>query len=159
MHRKHIINTPRDKLNSIPFYCWNCITLQLPHRDVDLVIKCDVHMKMFIRFLVYTLKTIDGNKDSARGILDALLKQDLEAFSTKTGRVLISESRRHNFLQKNEYRIFRQINMKYTIMRIRMKISYMAFEKQVTLMELFLLAIREAKKSFEDEGLMEVDEQ
>ena len=27
MLRKHINTLPRDRLNTVPFYCWNCVTL------------------------------------------------------------------------------------------------------------------------------------
>jgi len=40
-----------------------------------------------------------------------------------------------------EYNVFRKICLKYTLMKIRMKISYIAFEKGCTITELFLNAI------------------
>lgn len=42
---------------------------------------------------------------------------------------------------RNEYRVFNEIARKYDILRIRMKISYMAFENCITIQELFLRAI------------------
>ena len=40
MLRKHINSIPLEnlRLNKVPFYSWECITLQLEERDVDLVI-------------------------------------------------------------------------------------------------------------------------
>lgn len=39
--RKHINSLSRGDLKKIPFYSWNCITLKLKRREVDLVIKDD----------------------------------------------------------------------------------------------------------------------
>lgn len=55
MLRKHIITTPKEKLDQLPFYSWNCITLQLKTRDVDLVIRSEERMRDFIYFLIYNL--------------------------------------------------------------------------------------------------------
>ena len=72
MLRKHINSIPKDHLDKIPFYSWNCITLILPHRDVDLVIKSETLMRMFIKILVYSIKTLDGLRDSALPLIDTL---------------------------------------------------------------------------------------
>ena len=56
----------------MPFYSWQCITLNLYHRDVDLVIYDEKDMQIFLRFLVQSIETIDGNSQSSRGILDIL---------------------------------------------------------------------------------------
>ena len=40
--RKHMncFNTKKIKESEItPFYAWNCVTLQLPNRDIDLIIR------------------------------------------------------------------------------------------------------------------------
>ena len=60
MLRKQINQLPRDILDKLPFFSWNCITLQLSHRDVDLVIRKDEDMKRLIRFLVWRMRTLDG---------------------------------------------------------------------------------------------------
>jgi hypothetical protein len=81
MLRKHINMTPLEKLGALPFYCWDCITLLLPKRcgDANLVIKSETNMRLVIKFLIYQLKTIDGHKNTALGILDALNKQEVKA--------------------------------------------------------------------------------
>ena len=77
MLRKHINSLPINKQHKIPFYSWECISLQLKEREVDLVIKSEEHMKMFIKFLVYTLRTIDGCRGSAERVISALHKQSV----------------------------------------------------------------------------------
>ena len=49
--------------------------------------------------------------------------------------------------------MFKKIAFKYTLIRIRMKISFMAYEKRLTILELFLIAIKKSNKSLEDDGL------
>ena len=45
------------------------------HRDVDLVIMNQNHMDRLLKFLVFHMNTVDGNKDSAQGIYNALTTQ------------------------------------------------------------------------------------
>lgn len=39
MLRKHFNSMNLEELDDIPFLSWQCLSLQLPHRDVDIVIK------------------------------------------------------------------------------------------------------------------------
>jgi len=39
MLRKHINSLDDKSLQNLPFYSWNCITLELEHRNIDLVIR------------------------------------------------------------------------------------------------------------------------
>lgn len=45
------------------------------HRDVDLVISDEQQMNYFLKFMIYSLYTIDGRRNSAKRIIDALNKQ------------------------------------------------------------------------------------
>ena len=72
MLRKHIINSDLEEMENLPFYSWNCLTLQMSHRDVDLVIRNDSDMEKVIKFLIYSLKTLDGSKDTANKLIDQL---------------------------------------------------------------------------------------
>ena len=47
----------------------------------------------------------------------------------------------YNIKQTNEHNLFRKIYLKYLIMRIRAKISFMAFEKRMTIVEIIVNAI------------------
>ena len=60
MLRKHINLMEPYELKNLPFYSWNCLTLCLPQKDVDLVIKDETDMEKVIKFLVYHMKTVDG---------------------------------------------------------------------------------------------------
>lgn len=61
----------------MPFYTWECITIELETRDVYLVIKNEKSMNQFIKLLIYFLNSVDGNRDSAEGIKKALIKQKM----------------------------------------------------------------------------------
>ncbi len=53
------------KINKdIPFYSWECLTLILKNRDIDLVIKDESKMKIFIMFLIIKTNTFNGNRNS-----------------------------------------------------------------------------------------------
>jgi len=69
--RKHINSLHKLKeLQNLPFYCWECITIEYTkNKDLDLVIRNEKDMMDLIQFLIYTLRTIDGKKNS----LDKLL--------------------------------------------------------------------------------------
>lgn len=45
--RKHINSLNKEELKKIPFHSWNCITLKIGRRDIDLVIKNEKHMAIF----------------------------------------------------------------------------------------------------------------
>ena len=71
-------------------------------------------MLNFITLLVYQLNTIDGNRNSAKKLIQKTKNQDL---------------------------VVEKVVMKYKIMKFRMKISYMAFQKRKTVKELLLDSI------------------
>jgi hypothetical protein len=58
--RKHINSMPANEQKHLPFYSWHCITIKTINRDIDLVIKDDEQMRILIKFLVYSIDTLDG---------------------------------------------------------------------------------------------------
>lgn len=59
---------------SMPFFAWQCLSLKLNHRDVDLVIKNQKEQNNLVKYLLYNLNTIDGNVNSANGIMNLMEK-------------------------------------------------------------------------------------
>ena len=102
MLRKHINCMSRTKLDTLPFMSWNCITLRLGRRDVDLVLKNEAQMSILIKFLVYSLYTMDRKKNSAKPILDMINQGELEMFKQKTRQVVISKAQELKIISKNE---------------------------------------------------------
>jgi hypothetical protein len=116
MMRKHINSTPLKNLNEIPFFSWNCLTLQLKNRDVDLVIKDEKTMFKFLHFLIYNMKTIDGNRGSAVTILEAMLEKDMASLKKTNKKSEISDEIIQEFLQINQAKLYNKILQKYKIM-------------------------------------------
>lgn len=56
----------------MPFFSWNCLTLSITGREIDLVVKDDKEMQYLLTFLIYAMKTIDGKKNSGAKLLDLL---------------------------------------------------------------------------------------
>lgn len=82
IYRKHLCcldydilmkDTKRKKFRGgkteLPFYAWQCITLELGQRQVDLVIKDQKSMDLLVKFLVYSINTMDCRKDSAENYI------------------------------------------------------------------------------------------
>ena len=63
--RKSVNEQLREDLDKLPFFAWNCITIKLRNWDVDLVIKDEMQMTIFIKFLIYKMRTLDGKKGTA----------------------------------------------------------------------------------------------
>ena len=59
------ISFDKETDNMYPFFSWQCLSIQLSTRTVDLVIKDDNQMDILIAFLVQALKTVDGTKGTA----------------------------------------------------------------------------------------------
>ena len=56
--RKHINSIPLSnfKLGIVPFYAWECITIETKNRYIDLVIKDEDKMMYLIVYLINTLQ-------------------------------------------------------------------------------------------------------
>lgn len=72
MNMKQIFKDNNEKY--IPFYAWECITLQGKFNNINLVIKSQKDMKNFLRFLIFQLNTIDGNRGTANPIINTILR-------------------------------------------------------------------------------------
>ena len=68
----NMIDINKLKRNQVPFYSWECITLYCGIRDINLVIRNEKRMDEFLKMLIYTLNTVDGNRDSGLKIQEKL---------------------------------------------------------------------------------------
>lgn len=103
-------------------------------------------MDHFLLFLVHSIRTIDGNRNSANGLLNLLNRAAIEKYKRDHKKGLISKSVEQKIEQTNENSLFRKIHLKFIIMRVRAKISYMAFIRRMTVLELFLVTIKDTYK-------------
>lgn len=78
MLRKHIIQMDYKSMNQVPFFSWNCITLELPNRQIDLVLRDQDDMNKLVKFLIFKLKTVDGKRGSALSVLEALNNETMK---------------------------------------------------------------------------------
>ena len=69
--------------HGIPFYAWDCLTIQLKHRDVDLIIRKESQMMMLIKFLCYKINSCDGQKNTGVPIYNKLLQNCFDQCSYK----------------------------------------------------------------------------
>lgn len=84
MMRKHINNLGPGNISNLPYFTWQCISIQLPGRDLDLIIKDEVQMMILIKFLIFKLKTLDGKKNSAIPYLSELNQNKIAHFKRLT---------------------------------------------------------------------------
>jgi len=105
------------------------------------VIQDQSMMNLFLKFLIANVRTKDGNKDSASNILYALNKQDEKKYMKDKKASFVSDYIKYSIKIANEHKIFRKVYVKYLMLRIRAKISYMAFAKRMTIVELFFTTI------------------
>ena len=134
LFRKHMNTLDQNDLSVMPFHAWQCITLQLHNRDVDLVIKNQKHMDMFIKFLMYELKSLDGKRGSAAKLIELIKRQkdgqELDAQDIVANRTLF----------------------KYKVIRVRLKIGFTAFVKRMTVCQLIYTSILRAHDDLVKEG-------
>jgi len=88
-------------MGKLPFNTWNCISLQLKGRNINLVIHNENDMRKFIFLLIYKMKTVDGNKNSACKILNTLMQQEIKEIIFKTKIHQISEHRKATIETRN----------------------------------------------------------
>ena len=126
----------------LPFYSWECITIQLKNRDVLLVIKNEKCMMNFIKLLIDNINTVDGKRDSAKPIREALYREKFEAYKlSEANNRPIEEWRIKKMIELVNHQLMRKTCLKYQILKIRSKLSYICFEKRCTLTELLLKQI------------------
>lgn len=133
----------------LPFFSWECITLCLKMRKIFLVIKNEAIMIKLIKLLVEQLQTVDGNRDSAVGIKQALLTQRL-AEQERVSQ--INAVGREQIKKQVNHRLLLKTTLKYKIIRIRSKISFIAFKLRQTIPELFLTKILESHRDLVAQG-------
>ena len=67
-------------MNSAPFYSWECLTIDIGNRDLDLVIRSEKHMKYVLKFLIHSIRTMDGRRGSADKMLNLMNRQSFEEY-------------------------------------------------------------------------------
>lgn len=161
MLRKHINSMPRQQLTKLPFYCWECLTIETMHRQLELVIKDEEDMNSLIKYLIFTLRTIDGTRDSANELIKRFNKREQMQMSTRVDQSVFlqlsmqqSTGSRLSFKKEKKpqptfddnqfFTICKKTFFKYQMIRIRSKLSFVALQKCMTIKELFMFGILKA---------------
>ena len=122
MFRKYFISNEPTEFgsNHFPFYAWQCVTIQLKHRDVDLVIPNEKSMNRLLFYLSYRLN-YKMNKN-----FGGMIKN--QEFEEQDERDVIETIDKMN-------------RFRFRLLRVRTKISYLAYQKKMSVVQLFLHAI------------------
>ena len=94
-YRKYInmINSQKEKQEQ-PFFAWKCLTLHLkePRGDIYLVVEDLDILKKFLYFLIYILETVDGNRGSAKRLIEKrktqIQKESTTSYKTSPQKLL-----------------------------------------------------------------------
>ena len=138
MLRKHTNFLDKNACSNLPFYAWQCITIITKYREIDLVIQNEEHLILFIKYLIWQLESVDGIKKSARPIIDALNNDCQEKIRLVTQCIKISPGKCFQINQMNQQQLYTKIGTKYFILKIRLKLSYCAMIRGITIVEMFL---------------------
>ena len=151
--RKHICGMDTtDIINNLPFYCWECLTILTPGIDLNLVIKDEVDMNVILEFLTISLRSVDGQRNSALPYLSHFNQHIEPVWGAKTYGEAKQKQLEEAYSQ--ETRMYLAVFKRFKLMRVRMKISYMALCKTMTAKELWLEAVLDAYKTRLNKGLI-----
>lgn len=144
------------------------MTLVFSTRTVDLVIKEDKKMDVLVRFLVQALNTIDGRTGSANFYVEAAILNEIarreKRLNRRTNRIRnkileagplaadeefdetlqiqrLTDEEKQQIRYEKTKEIHRQTMFKYTLMRVRAKIGYHAFQRRMTINEHILTQV------------------
>lgn len=121
-------------------------------------------MDVFIRFLIVALNTIDGNKNTAQFLIEATTLSDIQKAEKRNNRKrmkvrstitladdeewdedlqwkYLTEEQKQRVKLKNTNELYRQAGFKFTLKRIRSKISYYAFKNRMVVSEYMMHTI------------------
>lgn len=70
----------------MPFKSWECVTLTFKDRDVDLVIPNEKDQNLFVKFILYKMKTSDGMKNSGLPLIKSLLDRQIKIYYWKSAK-------------------------------------------------------------------------
>ena len=73
-------NDAEKNYDNLPWYSWQCISLKLGHREVDIVIKNERSQNKLVKYLLYKLQTVDGRQGSAARILQMMDERELSLY-------------------------------------------------------------------------------
>lgn len=107
---------------NIPFNSWDCITLQIRGQaDVYLVIKNEKIMTMFLKLLIYHLKTLDGTRDTATKVINLIFESRLQEKLTELGKTQRwgMDRVKKKIMNQVRHEVMLRTLTRYTILRVK----------------------------------------
>ena len=102
------------------------------------MIRDEINMRIFLNYLIYELKTINGKRNSSGYVINRILKHKIKDDHLK-GKV--QEHQRQQMWKEIEQTVNNSTLTRYKIMKFRSKLSFSAFLRCITIEEMFLIAI------------------
>ena len=96
---------------------------------------------MFLKFLIYQLKSCNGETGTSKGLIAAKFPVECEKFKKLLRTNNIDDEHQLKIQMISEQQICWKIFRRYIVMRIRMKISWHAFVLNITINELFFFSL------------------
>ena len=90
-------------------------------------------MQNFIKFILYKTQSIDGSINSAQYII--------KAGEVESRKMKLKLKQKEKNAADLRHKLMIKANFRYNMLRIRSKISFMAFKKHMTISELFFTTI------------------
>lgn len=139
LSRKHMISeldVYRENKRP-PFYAWECITLMMESREIDLVIQSESDMNDLLAFLIMELDTVDCSRNTAQKVYNEIRDNKIESELEKKTKMSDEKKKalkiNPNFRRKHGVKVSERLSVmrttlfRYKMMRIRIKISFEAF--------------------------------
>ena len=101
----------------IPFFCWECITIELQNKDIDIIIRNEFEMQIFLKVMILELDSVNGKSGSLKSVRDVLGPK------------------------VNNQDLVQNVYMGYVIQKVRAKIGYEACLKKRSVKEHLLKSI------------------
>ena len=77
-------------------------------------------MKMFVKLLIYKLDTIDGNRGTAIPVCNQILRKEMK-------NTHVTEDMKQKALKKIKCHMLNRVSLNYTLLKIKQKLSFLAF--------------------------------
>lgn len=138
MLRKHILHLDQKKyLQNPSFFGWNCITVQIKNKwDVSLIFESEQATNNFLKLLIHRIETTDGRKGTAVKLKKNVYAEEVKVRLQKGKR--LDEKWAQQVKRAIAHQVMHKVALKYRIMKVRMKLSYICFMQGTTMVELWL---------------------
>ena len=98
MLRKHFNSQTEEQMKIAPFLSWECISIDIGNRDVDLVIKSEEDMRNVLKFMIQAMRTLDGRRGTAEKMLQVMNQQGCDEYRQTNETIFVPEAARREII-------------------------------------------------------------